>query len=89
MLARASSARPLVEIPTTCGILLVPLISLVIRFLSKLFRRHSARIQDSMGDVSRITAEALQSHRIVKIFEIEMRWDGVTSSALEIEIPKN
>jgi len=45
-----------------------PLMGFVIRFLSTLFRKHSLRIQDSMGDVTKITGEALQSHRIVKIF---------------------
>jgi subfamily B ATP-binding cassette protein MsbA len=45
-----------------------PLMGFVIRFLSTLFRRHSTRIQESMGDVTKITGEALQSHRIVKIF---------------------
>ncbi len=56
--------------PPLTGVLLVtgPLIALVISILSKVFRRHSARIQVSVGDVARITEEALQSHRIVKIF---------------------
>jgi subfamily B ATP-binding cassette protein MsbA len=45
-----------------------PMMAFVIRFLSNLFRRHSGRIQDSMADVTKITGEALQSHRIVKIF---------------------
>jgi len=44
------------------------LMAIVISVLSKLFRRHSARIQSSVGDVARITEEALQSHRIVKMF---------------------
>lgn len=57
------------SLPLT-GILLItgPLMALVISVLSKVFRRHSARIQTSVGDVARITEEALQSHRIVKIF---------------------
>jgi len=57
------------SLPLT-GILLVtgPLMALVISVLSKLFRRYSARIQSSVGDVARITEEALQSHRIVKMF---------------------
>ncbi len=56
--------------PPLTAILLVvgPLMALVIRFLSKLFRRHSARIQTSIGDVAKIAEEALQSIRIVKIF---------------------
>ncbi len=55
--------------PLTAVLLVVgPLIALVIRFLSKLFRRHSARIQTSVGDVAKIAEEALQSVRVVKIF---------------------
>ena len=56
--------------PSLTLILLVtgPLMGFVIRFLSTLFRRHSSRIQESMGDVTKITGEALQNHRIVKIF---------------------
>lgn len=56
--------------PPLTAILLVtgPLMALVISFLSRLFRRHSARIQASIGDVARIAEEALQAHRIVKIF---------------------
>jgi len=45
-----------------------PVMALVISTLSKLFRRHSSRIQSSIGDVARIAEEALQAHRIVKIF---------------------
>jgi len=56
--------------PPLTGILLVtgPLMALVISMLSKVFRRHSARIQSSVGDVARITEEALQSHRVVKMY---------------------
>ncbi|MAF83526.1 MAG: lipid A export permease/ATP-binding protein MsbA [Gammaproteobacteria bacterium] len=56
--------------PPLTGILLVtgPLMALVISILSKMFRRYSTRIQNSVGDVARITEEALQSHRIVKMF---------------------
>ena len=45
-----------------------PVMALVISILSKMFRRHSARIQSSIGDVARIAEEALQANRIVKIF---------------------
>jgi len=56
--------------PPLTGILLVtaPLMAIVIAFLSRLFRRHSSRIQTSIGDVAKISEEALQAHRIVKIF---------------------
>ena len=45
-----------------------PLLTVLIRILSRMFRRHSVRIQESMGELTRITGEALQSHRIIKIF---------------------
>ncbi len=46
----------------------VPLIWVLTRTLGKLFRRYSARIQQSMGDVTRVAQEALQSQRVIKIF---------------------
>ncbi len=48
--------------------IVAPLLALLIRFLSTVFRRHNTRIQESMGDVVRITSEVLQSVRVVKIF---------------------
>jgi subfamily B ATP-binding cassette protein MsbA len=45
-----------------------PVLALLIRTLARMFRRHSTRIQESMGDLTRITTEVLQSHRIIKIF---------------------
>ena len=45
-----------------------PVLAVLIRALARMFRRHSTRIQDSMGDLTRITTEVLQSHRIIKIF---------------------
>lgn len=48
-----------------------PILALLVRTLSRLFRRHSRRIQESMGDLSRITTEALQSSRIIKIFNAQ------------------
>ncbi|HVJ29431.1 MAG TPA: ATP-binding cassette domain-containing protein, partial [Gammaproteobacteria bacterium] len=33
------------------------------------FRRYSARIQASMGDVTRLTEQSLHGHRVVKVFE--------------------
>jgi subfamily B ATP-binding cassette protein MsbA len=45
-----------------------PILALMIRVLSRTFRRYSSRIQESMGDLTRITGETLQSHRVIKIF---------------------
>ena len=56
--------------PRLAGVifLVVPVIALIVRFLGKLFRRYSERIQDSMGDVTHLIKETLQNHRIIKIF---------------------
>jgi subfamily B ATP-binding cassette protein MsbA len=45
-----------------------PLIALLVRYLSSLFRRHNRRIQAAVGDINRIGSEALQANRIIKIF---------------------
>ena len=36
-----------------------------------LFRRYSRRIQDSMGDVTRVAKEALDAPRVVKVFNAQ------------------
>ncbi len=46
-----------------------PVIGLVIGAMSRAFRRYGARIQNSMGDVTRITEESLHGQRIVKLFD--------------------
>ena len=48
-----------------------PLIGAMVGYMSRAFRRHSARIQSSMGDVTRVAEQALQGHRIVKVFQGE------------------
>ena len=45
-----------------------PLVGLLVAYMSKAFRRYSARIQTSMGDVTRVAEQSLQGHRIVKVF---------------------
>ena len=45
-----------------------PLIALIVRYLSRVFRRYSTRIQNSMGDVTSVTEEAIGAHRVIKVF---------------------
>ena len=45
-----------------------PVIAIIVKILSNLFRRYSERIQDSMGDVTHAIKDTLQNHRIIKIF---------------------
>ncbi len=77
--------------PLTAILLIVgPFMALVIRLLSKLFRRHSARIQTSIGDVAKIAEEALQSIRIVKIFSGQkyenQRFDEVNDKNMRLNM---
>lgn len=48
--------------------IVAPIIALIVRFLGTRFRKHNKRIQATVGDITRIGSEALESHRVVKIF---------------------
>ena len=48
-----------------------PLIALIIRYVSKRFRRFSHQIQESTGEVTQISSEAIQATREVRIFGAE------------------
>ena len=52
-------------------ILLVPPLSWLIRRVNILFRRYSTRIQNSMGDVTRVAKEALDGQRVIKAFNAQ------------------
>ena len=54
---------------TLVMLLLVPMIGLLVTVISRRFRRISHRIQDSMGNVSQVTEEAVSGHRVVKVFQ--------------------
>jgi len=53
---------------TLTMLLLVPVIAIVVTVISRRFRRISAGIQDSMGDVTHVTEEAVNGQEVVKIF---------------------
>jgi subfamily B ATP-binding cassette protein MsbA len=48
-----------------------PMIAGMIRLVSRHFRRYSARIQRSMGDVTRVAEQVLEGHKVVKVFQGE------------------
>ncbi len=54
---------------TLVMLVLVPMIGLLVTFVSRKFRKISHRIQDSMGDVSHVTEEAVAGHSVVKVFQ--------------------
>jgi subfamily B ATP-binding cassette protein MsbA len=53
------------------AMVLAPLIAWLMQRINRLFRRYSARIQSSMGDVTRVAKEALDAHRVIKVFNAQ------------------
>jgi subfamily B ATP-binding cassette protein MsbA len=54
-----------------CALLVAPAIAWLIRSVNVRFRRYSTRIQNSIGDVTRVAKEALDAHRVVKVFNAQ------------------
>ena len=62
---------------------LAPPISWLIQHINRSFRRYSARIQASMGDVTRLAKEALDGHRVIKVFNAERHEESIFGEANE------
>ena len=56
---------------TLFSLVVGPLIAVLIRRINLLFRRYSRRIQDSMGDVTRVAKEAIEAPRVVRVFNAQ------------------
>ena len=67
----------------TFVLLLAPPISWLIQFINRAFRRYSARIQASMGDVTRVAKEALDAQRVIKAFNAERHEEAIFEVANE------
>jgi subfamily B ATP-binding cassette protein MsbA len=52
-------------------IVAAPLIGWLMRIANRSFRRYSERIQNSMGDITRVSKEAIDAHRLIKLFNAE------------------
>jgi subfamily B ATP-binding cassette protein MsbA len=52
-------------------ILAAPVIAWLMQIANRSFRRYSHRIQNSMGDITRVAKEAIDAHRLIKIFNAE------------------
>jgi subfamily B ATP-binding cassette protein MsbA len=52
-------------------IVAAPLIAWLMQIANRSFRRYSERIQNSMGDITRVAKEAIDAHRLIKIFNAE------------------
>ncbi len=52
-------------------IVAAPAIGWLMKIANRSFRRYSTRIQNSMGDITRVAKEAIDAHRLIKIFNAE------------------
>jgi ATP-binding cassette, subfamily B, bacterial MsbA len=53
---------------TLLALVVAPLIGWLMQGINRRFRRHSGRIQQSMGDVTRVAKEAIEGHKVIKVF---------------------
>src|ERR1700735_844139 len=58
------------RLATFC-ILAAPVIAWLMQIANRSFRRYSERIQNSMGDIPRVAKEAIDAHRLIKIFNAD------------------
>jgi subfamily B ATP-binding cassette protein MsbA len=66
------------------GLTVAPLIAWLVRNVNIRFRRYSTRIQNSMGDVTRVSKEALDAHRVVKVFNAQAHIRALFETANEL-----
>lgn len=53
------------------ALIMGPLVGWLVSSINRRFRRYSRRIQDSMGDVTRVAKESLESPRLIKVYNAQ------------------
>jgi subfamily B ATP-binding cassette protein MsbA len=53
-----------------------PLVAWLVGFINRKFRRYSHRIQDSVGDITRVAKETLDAPRVIKVYNAEAHQDA-------------
>jgi subfamily B ATP-binding cassette protein MsbA len=53
------------------ALILGPIIAWLVSVINRYFRRYSRRIQDSMGDVTRVAKESFEAPRLLKVYNAE------------------
>jgi ATP-binding cassette, subfamily B, bacterial MsbA len=56
---------------TLIALTMGPLVGWLVSVINRRFRRYSRRIQDSMGDVTRVAKESLEAPRLIKVYNAE------------------
>ena len=71
------------------AMIVAPAIGWLIRNINVRFRRYSTRIQNSMGDVTRVGKEAFDAHRVVKVFNAQQHIGALFEDANELNRRSN
>jgi subfamily B ATP-binding cassette protein MsbA len=56
---------------TLIALTMGPVIGYLVTTINKKFRRYSRRIQDSMGDITRVAKESLEAPRVIKVYNAQ------------------
>jgi subfamily B ATP-binding cassette protein MsbA len=64
-------------------------IGALVQGVNRRFRRYSTRIQNSMGDVTRVAKEAIEGHRVVKVFNAQEHLEQRFAEANELNRSTN
>jgi subfamily B ATP-binding cassette protein MsbA len=68
---------------TLFSLIVGPLVAVLIRRINLLFRRYSKRIQNSMGDVTRVAKEAIEAPRVIRVFNAQDYEQGMFDKVIE------
>ena len=60
-----------------------PPIVILIQWINRAFRRYATRIQNSMGDVTRVAKEAIEGQRLVKVFNAQQHEARMFDNVIE------
>ena len=69
---------------TLLALVVAPVIGFLMRVVNRSFRRYSARIQNSMGDVTRVVKEAIDGQRVIKVFTAEKQQEQLFERVNEL-----
>jgi subfamily B ATP-binding cassette protein MsbA len=58
------------------ALIMGPLLGWLVSVINRYFRRYSRRIQDSMGDVTRVAKESFEAPRLIKVYNAEQHLGG-------------
>jgi ATP-binding cassette, subfamily B, bacterial MsbA len=68
---------------TAFALIVAPLIVLLIQVINRAFRRYATRIQNSMGDVTRVAKEAIEGQRLIKVFNAQQHEARMFEAVIE------